>query len=609
MTSDIQKAVESGKLTSAAGNALENLQPGGYVVHKSWGFGQIDSINFLVNQITIDFRGKKAHTMQLQYAAESLQPINSEHILAQKAADLASVKARAKEDPISLVRTILSSFGGKASQDQITQTLVPEVFAETEFKKWWEATKKALKKDGHFAVPSKKTEPFELRSAPISHADQYLETFNQARQLKDQLAALDQILKNLPEFGDPVAQLTPILNVAESQARKNQRLNVAHSLEFLIARDEIIEKTPGLAKNEGCFAVDQLLREEERRLAELIADLPASKHKRVLGEIPAAFGDDWPVKALQLVMRGSTRVVTEAARLLEEKGKLDVLITGLDKAIRDHSISSESLIWLGKEREGVFAELVNPRLFSAIIGALERDQFDETKRDRRLHDLLLNDKELLPDLIASAAHEELRDVMQKLMRTPVFEELNKRSLLGRVIRLHPEMQALVSGDSDSKQETLVVSWESLEKRKMEFDELVNKKIPENIKEISIARSYGDLRENFEFKAAKEMQRVLGRRRAETERDLSLARGTDFANADISQVSIGTIVTVQDGNGQTDVYTILGAWDGAPEKGIISYQSALAQALMARKPGEKVKVPTENGEREVEIAKIEAYKKP
>jgi len=608
MTSDIQKAVESGKLTSAAGNALQNLQPGGYVVHKSWGFGRIDSINFLVNQITIDFRGKKAHTMQLQYAAESLQPINSDHILAQKAADLASVKTRAREDPIGLARTILSSFGGKASQDQITQALVPEVFAETEFKKWWEATKKALKKDGHFAVPSKKSEPFELRSAPVSHADQYIETFNQARQLKDQLAALDQILKNLPEFSDPVAQLTPILAVAESQARKNQRLNVGHSLEFLIARDEIIEKTPGLAKSEGAFAVDQLLRDEERRLAELIADLPASKHKRVLSEIPAAFGEEWPVKALQLVMRGSTRVVTEAARLLEEKGKLDVLITGLDRAIRDHSISSESLIWLGKEREGVFAELVNPRLFSAIIGALERDQFDETKRDRRLHDLLLNDKELLPDLIASAAHEELRDVMQKLMRTPVFEELNKRSLLGRVIRLHPEMQALVSGDSDSKQETLVVSWESLEKRKAEFDELVNKKIPENIKEISVARSYGDLRENFEFKAAKEMQRVLGRRRAETERDLSLARGTDFSNADISQVSIGTIVAVKGADGQIDVYTILGAWDGAPEKGIISYQSALAQALMARKPGEKVHVPTEHGEREVEIAKIEAYKK-
>ena len=172
MTSEIQKAVESGKLTATAGHALENLQPGGYVVHKSWGFGQIESINFLVNQITIDFRTKKAHTMQLQYAAESLQPIGKDHILALKASDLAGLKARAKEDPVALVRIILTSFGGKAVQDQISQALVPEVMSEGEFKKWWEATKKALKKDGHFAVPSKKnsssTKPKFLRTMSVA---------------------------------------------------------------------------------------------------------------------------------------------------------------------------------------------------------------------------------------------------------------------------------------------------------------------------------------------------------------------------------------------------------------------------------------------------------
>jgi transcription elongation GreA/GreB family factor len=249
---------------------------------------------------------------------------------------------------------------------------------------------------------------------------------------------------------------------------------------------------------------------------------------------------------------------------------------------------------------------MNPKLLGAVIGALERDQFNETKRDRRLHDLMLNDKELLPDLLDTATHEDLRDIMRKLMLTPVFEELNKRSLLGRIIRIYPEMQAMVSGDSDAKQETLSVSWESLEKRKAEYDELVNKRIPENIREISAAREHGDLRENFEFKAAKEMQRVLGRRRAEMERDLALARGNDFANPDTAQVSIGTTVTLREASGgRLDVYTILGAWDGDPEKGIVSYQSALAQALMGRKVGEKLEVPTEHGDRTAEIVAIEA----
>lgn len=605
MNPDIQKAVEAGKLSAAAGAALDRLAPGSFVLHKSWGFGRIDSVNFLVSQMTIDFRTKKAHTMQLQYAVDSLQPIPQDHILALKATDLAAVKARAKEDPVALTRTLLGSYGGRATQDQIAQTLTPDVFSEAEFKRWWEGTKKALKKDGHFSVPAKKGEAVEMRDAPVSRSADYLAVFTAARQLKDQLNGLDQILKNIEEFPEPSVLLGP-LTTAEEQARKNQRLNPAQALEFLVTRDEILDKVPALPRNPSAPTIAQFLRDEEKRLPELIGDLPAAKQKRALSAIPGAFGEEWPARALSLVARGSTRVVAEAARLLQDQGQLDSLLNGLDRAIREHSITSEVLCWLCREREGVFADLMNPKLLSSVIGALERDQFNETKRDRRLHDLILNDKELVPDLIDTATHEELRDLMRKLMLTPVFEELNKRSLLGRIIRAYPEMQAMVSGESDARQETLVVSWESLERRKAEYDELINKKIPENIREISVARSYGDLRENFEFKAAKEMQRVLGRRRSEMERDLALARGADFANPDTTQVSIGTTVTLrEETNGRVDIYTILGAWDGDPEKGIVSYQSALAQALLSHKIGEKLEVPTEHGDRTAEIVKIEA----
>jgi transcription elongation GreA/GreB family factor len=148
----------------------------------------------------------------------------------------------------------------------------------------------------------------------------------------------------------------------------------------------------------------------------------------------------------------------------------------------------------------------------------------------------------------------------------------------------------------------------LERRKREFDELVNKKIPENVKEISIARSYGDLRENFEFKAAKEMQRVLNRRRAEMERDLSIARGTDFTNPDTSTVNLGTTVTLRESDGRLDSYSILGAWDSEPDKGVVSYLSALAKALLGHKVGEQLDVPTEHGDRKVVVEKIESWKK-
>ena len=67
--------------------------------------------NLLLNQIVIDFTGKKSHPMQLQYAAENLTPIPPEHFLARKATDLAGIKKLAKDDPAAVVRNILESLG------------------------------------------------------------------------------------------------------------------------------------------------------------------------------------------------------------------------------------------------------------------------------------------------------------------------------------------------------------------------------------------------------------------------------------------------------------------------------------------------------------------
>ena len=156
---------------------------------------------------------------------------------------------------------------------------------------------------------------------------------------------------------------------------------------------------------------------------------------------------------------------------------------------------------------------------------------------------------------------------------------------------------MIAGAQPQEKAALVVSWSSLEKRKAEYEELVKKKIPENIKEIALARSYGDLSENFEYKAAKQMQAVLARQRAELEQALQNARGTSFENPDTSRVSIGTIITVRDkASKKQETYTILGAWDGDPDRHFISYQTAIGQALLGHKAGEVVALP--NGEFEI-----------
>jgi transcription elongation GreA/GreB family factor len=154
----------------------------------------------------------------------------------------------------------------------------------------------------------------------------------------------------------------------------------------------------------------------------------------------------------------------------------------------------------------------------------------------------------------------------------------------------------------------VVSWESLERRKNEYRDLVEKKIPANSKEIAIARSYGDLRENHEYKAAKEMQKLLMRQKGELENQLVRARGTDFANPRTDVVSIGTVVRAIDlDSQQPEHFTILGAWDSEPEKGLVSYLSPVAQALLNQKVGDEVEFEIHSVRHHHCIEAIEAFK--
>jgi len=607
MTEDIQKAVEAGKITNTAGGALEKLPPGTFVLHKSWGYGQIAGHDFLLCQTTIDFKSKKGHSMQFQYAAESLVILEPTHIAARKLMDMETLKQMAQKDHGALVRIVLESLGGRATQDQITQNLVPDLFTEATFKKWWENAKKALKADPLVGVPAKKTDPFILREEALSHKDESLSAFKAARTLKDQISALDTITKNLADFKDP-APMQAIVDALEETARKNAKLKTAETLSILVSRDEIAAKVPGVTKGEQALTIARMVIEEEKQLSLLLADLPVSKLKRIAQALPGAFEDRWVAKAVELFLRGNSKVAPELARLLVEHNQTKALATAIDKAIREHSLSSEALHWLCSERVGDFAEIAqSPRTVGAILSAMERDQFKE-KRDRKLHDLLMNDQELITDMINSADEEELREVMQKLLKTPVLEELDKRSLLGRIVRVYPEMESLITGGDEVKQEALIVSWDSLSRRKDEYDDLVTKKIPQNIKDIQIAKEYGDLRENFEYKSAKDQQRVLQRRKTDFQRDLARARGTDFANVGSETVAIGTIVSIKRmSDGGEETYSLLGAWDTDPDKHVISYLSQMAQSLIGKKVGDRVSAPTENGEHEVEILKITSYK--
>ena len=115
-------------------------------------------------------------------------------------------------------------------------------------------------------------------------------------------------------------------------------------------------------------------------------------------------------------------------------------------------------------------------------------------------------------------------------------------------------------------------------------------IPENSKEIEVARSYGDLRENAEFKYAKERQGLLMAQGAKLAEDLEIVKPTDFTDISTDKINIGTGVVLELEDNSNITYFILGVWDQDDDLKIISSETKLAKLLLGLTIGDDVNLP-------------------
>jgi len=431
---------------------------------------------------------------------------------------------------------------------------------------------------------------------------------------KDQAAAAELLLKGLAKFDGAPDELVRVLGLLEKAAADHQRRNPAHSIHLLCVRDEILERRKAELP-EGALTLASLLSHPPAHLATLLAPLPAARIRHALEAGSSVGGSTGDALLVDVLQEGDSKVVVEATRLLLEKGHLEPLRETLRRSIAERGANPELLAWLLSKRPGNLEDLINLETLEAAISVVERENIKDSKRATKLHKVLSDDKQLVGEAVGRSDAEAAREFVRKIKRTPVFEEMDKRALLARAIKARPELQELLETTEEKSApasaaaaKILTVSWTSLERRKKDYDELVNVRIPANSRDIQVAREQGDLRENAGFKFAKEQQGVLMRQKAEIEHQLANCRGTNFENPDTSRVSLGTTVRLRDKTaGHEEELHILGAWDGNSETNIVSYLAAAATALIGKTPGESVSMPSEKGEREVEVLSIEPFK--
>ncbi|MDR1818255.1 MAG: GreA/GreB family elongation factor [Puniceicoccales bacterium] len=536
----------------------------------------------------------------------------------------------------------------RTSAHELEETLTHLVGAER-FKKWWAPVKKQLVQDPDVAVPEKKDGYYELRDDPVNPEQEILDEYylnrNPLRKIKLAEELFESLLGELDEaegtpddgardgiagVGEPKPKAKPKAKakpVRNTQLIEKDLQNIFDELTKVIRSvrridtttkptdDEFVkEAREQAARLRGIWVRNDLCRHlkadvetleptsksiilaaDEKMLSGIAAEIPQTPAylKRLLDLITRVYPEPekWQDVCITLLRDSTGKFTAECVNFLVERECAGLVARHLLEWLNTQALKSPVLSWIVKNRSSkkyakIVRPLINHRLLSAILYAIDNEALQSSSTRRiPLAEELSDERELIAELLEEADNEIARDLAKTLLLNQGFEPLTKKSLIARFIRLYPGIQSLVTGDASEQVEQLIVSQWSLDARRAELKELIEKKIPENKDAIARAKEHGDLSENSEYKMARQDQETLLARKAQLERDLTHGRVTDFSDAPTDTVGIGSVVEVTPASGKPVKYTILGAWDSDPDKNILSYKTPLASKLFGKRVGE------------------------
>jgi transcription elongation factor GreA len=155
-------------------------------------------------------------------------------------------------------------------------------------------------------------------------------------------------------------------------------------------------------------------------------------------------------------------------------------------------------------------------------------------------------------------------------------------------------------------EKIPITKEGFEKLKKELETVKNVSIPENIRDIEVARAHGDLSENAEYAAAKERQSYLHGKMQELENNLAISNIIVLKGQPSDKVVFGCFVTIVDSDsGEKIKYQLVGPFESDINLNKISVTSPIGKAMIGKAIGSEINVQAPGGTRNFEIIDITA----
>jgi len=598
--SQLEEYVKTSNLNQGWRNVFEaigefekhiSFDAGNFVFHRSWGVGRIASVKN--DEITIDFAKKRGHTMSLKMGVNALQTLNKDHIWVLKSIwKKEKLTEKVKSDPTWALKTIIRSFDNNCDLKHIKAELVPSVLTVNEWTSWSTKARAILKDDPSFGVNPTNIDLFMVRDRPISLEEKL---FNEFKAQKNFFQRID-LLMTFSEKAEPDSEyFAEMFAYFASYLKSFNQVNEQIIASYLVVK-QIVAKHPHL--NPGIqFNFAELFAEIEDPSAVYSAIKDADLRRSYLLHIKN-FLSDWDDVYVRLF---PTVLSSDIVDTLIAEDHLDKVKSLAETCFENYRDYREAVIWFFKNAQDAdwFKSLPisYEKQLITLIHILDltyreianhRETTENRKINRQVQSILFGKDNLLETFILKNDVDTITRLYTLVDDVKDLDPALKMQLRNRILEQHKGFKFFGAEEKTVVSRGLIVTSRMLEEKKKQLQNIIEVEVPANSKEIGFALSLGDLRENAEYKAAKERQTILNATATRLQEEIDRAQVFDPTTVTVARVSFGTVVTLHNNeNGQEERFTILGPWESDPDNSIISYMSPFGNAILNHREGENV----------------------
>jgi len=520
-----------------------------------YGMGKVVAVIPGKREIVVDFEKKKQHFLTIDVAKGLLTPITEDHFLYAKYEDSEKLRSLILDRPVDVVLMILRSFPEPMSATRIKEYL-RDIVGEAQLGKFWERVRKQLEKHDNIRAVGKTSKTYSYVDSVADKESQAIEAFHQAK-LREKYELAAEYANKMPRVFE---KLTPHL-IQMSRLAQTDHPGIAFEI-LTLFREKNIE-------TQLSYSIEDLLGKNTPE--NIIKDITNPQNgARFLSYIKDKHPDTWPDTASTILLATNDfKIMDAVSELLNDMpDKLEDLHL---RILAMPKIHQKQFHWMLKKIEsGPLSHYFRPDLIPRFIDSPAYVQGIKATMKKIL--ALKN----FDDLIARANSGDAQRIQESIKNSVVFNDHEKSGYLRILEHYFPTL-------AEEKTDIIYSTQTALVRKKKELERLLTVEIPENKKEISRAREFGDLSENFEYKSAKEKQDQLYAKVKHIEAELVKVRVIDPVLINADAAGVGTEITLQSTkDGSTIVYTILGRWDTDLSNNVLSNEAPLAQNLLGKK---------------------------